>query len=227
MSMNQHPHPDDERLSALVAADDDARTDAALRAHVETCDRCRGLMGELASLRTHLAALPDVAPPRPIRIVLPPHETAPAGIGQLVRRLFAPALAAGATLAIIGGVGLGTSSLGFGGAASTQISAEAGDGAMFDALASSATDESAAAAGGTADGAGVVAAASAGAQGRELASEAPSTLRYGASGEPEAATGAPALDGDGGAPWLPLFIGGVAIAGIALFLRFAVVPRAG
>ena len=68
MNMNQPPHPDDERLSALAAADDDARTDAALRAHVASCDRCRGVVGELASLRTHLAALPDIAPPRPIRI---------------------------------------------------------------------------------------------------------------------------------------------------------------
>lgn len=231
MSMNQHPHPDDERLSALAAADDDARTDAALRAHVETCDRCRDLMGELTSLRTHLAALPDVAPPRPIRIVLPPREAAPAGIGQVVRRLFAPALAAGATLAIIGAVGLGTSSMGLGGAASMPISEQSGDRAMLDVVGPSAAEESAAAAGGAEDGAGVVLGpATDDAQGREGVTEAPSALSYDVSGEPEAATGAVPADGASGgdgAPWLPIFISGVAIAGIALFLRFALVPRAG
>ena len=219
MSMNQHPHPDDERLSALAAADDDARTDAALRAHVHTCDRCRGVVGELTSLRTHLAALPDLAPPRPIRIVLPPREAAPVGVGQLVRRLFAPAMAAGATLAIIGGVGLGANAMTFGSAASAPLSAEAGQEAPANALASSAVEESAAAAGAD-SGAGVVAAASDGSESRALVSEAPSTLsneEFG--GEPQAATG--------GAPWLPLFIAGVALTGIALFLRFAVVPRAG
>lgn len=234
MSMNQHPHPDDERLSALAAADDDARTDAALRAHVETCDRCRSLMGELTSLRTHLAALPDIVPPRPIRIVLPPREVAPSGLGQVVRRLFAPALAAGATLALVGAVGLGTSSLGLGGGASTSISTEAGDGAaMFDTLASSAAEESAAAASGAEDGAGVVAAASDDAQGREGVTEAPfqtpAAQSLEASGEPEAASAAPTdqAGGTGGAPWLPLFIGGVTLSGLALFLRYAVVPRAG
>jgi hypothetical protein len=218
MNMNQPPHPDDERLSALAAADDDARTDAALRAHVSACDRCRGVVDELTSLRTHLAAMPDLVPPRPIRIVLPPRDAAPAGFGQVVRRLFAPALAAGATLAIIGGVGLGANAMTFGSAASAPISAEAANEAQVDALAPSAAEESAEAAGAD-NGAGVVAAASDGSKSRQLVSEAPSTLRDDGSSEHEAATDGP--------PWLPLFIGGVALAGIALFLRFTVVPRAG
>ena len=219
MNMNQLPHPDDERLSALAAADDDARTDAALRAHVSSCDRCRGVVREVASLRTHLAALPDIAPPRPIRILLPPRDAAPAGFGQVVRRLFAPAMAAGATLAIIGGVGLGANAMTFGSAASASISAEAGGAAHVDAMAPSEAQESAAAAG-VDNGAGVVAAASDGSESRELVSEAPSTLSYEDSGgEPAPASG--------GAPWLPLFIAGVALLGIALLLRFAVVPRAG
>jgi hypothetical protein len=215
MNMNQPPHPDDERLSALAAADDDARTDAALRAHVDACDRCRGLVAELASLRAHLAALPDLAPPRPIRIVLPPQTVAPVGMTGLLRRLFAPALAAGATLAIIGAVGLGSGSMGLGSAASAPLSAEAGDEAQVNAMAPSGAEESAAAAGAE-DGAGGVAAASDGTQSRSSATEAPSALR-----EAEGASGA------GGIPWLGFLIGGVALVGITLFLRFAVVPRAG
>jgi hypothetical protein len=172
--------------------------------------------------------LPDVTPPRPIRIVLPPREAAPAGFGQVVRRLFAPALAAGATLAIIGGVGLSFSSLGLGGAASVPTSAEAANEARIDTMASSVAEESAAAA--EDGGAGVVAAASEGAESRFSTIEAPSTGSDDASSEPEPETGALPSDGAtglGGTPWLPFFIGGVALAGIALFLRFAVVPRAG
>ncbi|MEO8510559.1 MAG: hypothetical protein ABI534_04880 [Chloroflexota bacterium] len=231
MKMNQHPHPDDERLSALAAADDDARSDAALRAHVSACDRCRGVVDELTSLRTHLAAMPDLVPPRPIRIVLPPREAAPAGFAQLVRRLFAPALAAGATLAIIGGVGLSSSSLGLGGAASVPTSAEAANEARIDIMASSVAEESVAAAAGEGGGAGGVAAASDGAESRSSTIEAPSAGSDDASsGDPEPHTGVFPSDGatgSSGTPWLPLFVAGVALAGIALFLRFAVVPRAG
>lgn len=225
MNMNQHPHPDDERLSALAAADDDARTDASLRAHVNACDRCRGVMGELTSLRTHLAALPDLAPPRPIRFVLPPRAVAPVGFAQLVRRLFAPALAAGTTLAIIGAVGFSTSSMGLGGAAGAPPSAEAGGaGAEFDALASTAAESAAAASEATTDdagaGAGTVAAASDGQERSAALTEAPTALPY------DSAEGVEA-GGPSGPPWLPMLMGGVVLAGIALVLRFAVVPRAG
>ena len=37
----QHPtHPDDERLAALAGGDPEVTSDGALRAHVDSCDRC-------------------------------------------------------------------------------------------------------------------------------------------------------------------------------------------
>ena len=56
----QHPiHPDDERLAALAGGDPEVTSDTALRAHVDTCGQCAGVVRELGSLRTALAELPD------------------------------------------------------------------------------------------------------------------------------------------------------------------------
>lgn len=104
--LNQN-HPDDEQLSALASHDTDATTDATLTTHVFSCDRCTELVSELGALRTALADLPDVQPSRPLRL-LPPVEAKASGIDRLggwARRFFAPVLAAGAAVAMVGVVG--------------------------------------------------------------------------------------------------------------------------
>lgn len=101
-------HPDDEQLSSLAAGDTDTRDDAALASHVSACDRCAGLVRDLDLLRIELSNLPDLVPPRPLRL-LPAVDVEPVGavdrLGQWARRLFAPALTAGAVLAMVGVVG--------------------------------------------------------------------------------------------------------------------------
>ena len=52
----QHPtHPDDERLAALAGGDPEVTADGALRAHVDSCERCAEAVRELGSLRAALA----------------------------------------------------------------------------------------------------------------------------------------------------------------------------
>ncbi|CAN5257177.1 hypothetical protein BH24CHL10_BH24CHL10_08060 [soil metagenome] len=103
--LNQN-HPDDERLSALASDDVDATTDTGLTAHVSSCDRCTQLVSELGVLRVALGGLPDLPPSRPLQL-LPPVE-ADHGVDRLggwARRFFAPVVAAGAALALVGTVG--------------------------------------------------------------------------------------------------------------------------
>lgn len=101
-------HPDEERLSALAARDDDAVADGPLTSHVDTCDRCAALVSELGALRVSLSQLPDIVPPRPLRLV-PPVDEPRAGIverlGGWARRFFAPVATAGAALALVGLIG--------------------------------------------------------------------------------------------------------------------------
>ena len=120
-------HPDDERLSALASGDTDATADASLTDHVSSCHRCTELVTELGALRAALSDLPDLAPSRPLQL-LPPVEAAPAGtadrLGGWARRFFAPVLASGAALALVGTIGTAAPALspmaGQGGAASTE-----------------------------------------------------------------------------------------------------------
>ena len=101
-------HPLAERLAAYADGDCDALTDAPLRAHVASCERCALVVRDLGALRIALADLPDLVPSRPLRFV-PPVEAAaaaPSGFAGLVRRLFAPALVAGAALVVVGSVGM-------------------------------------------------------------------------------------------------------------------------
>lgn len=108
-------HPNDERLSGLASRETDATADATLTAHVSTCDRCTELVNELGALRAALADLPDLAPSRPLRL-LPPVEAARAGpadrLGGWARRFFAPVLASGAALALVGTIGTAAPALG-------------------------------------------------------------------------------------------------------------------
>lgn len=101
-------HPDDERLSALAAGDEDVTADTELVAHVESCDRCTELVGELRALRASLVELPDLAPSRPLRLLPPVAEPAAGAadrLGGWARRFFAPVVTAGAALALVGLVG--------------------------------------------------------------------------------------------------------------------------
>src|SRR5918992_2094130 len=100
-------HPDDERLSALAGADPQAASDAALRSHVAGCDRCATLVDELSRLPAALATLPDVAPPRPLHLLPAAVEREPSlaeRAAVVVRRVFAPVLATGAVVALVGAV---------------------------------------------------------------------------------------------------------------------------
>ncbi len=103
--LNQQ-HPDDERLSALASHDDDAAADAALTSHVDSCARCTALVDELGALRMSLAELPDLRPHHALQL-LPLVTDAPEAEGAAgwIRRFFAPVLAAGAALAMVGLVG--------------------------------------------------------------------------------------------------------------------------
>jgi hypothetical protein len=108
MTMLHERHPDDGRLAAFAGADQEALADAALVAHVAACERCGDLVAELRSLRVALAELPDVAPPRQLRL-LPPVEPqrapVPGGWAALLRRLTAPAMALAVVLILVGAVG--------------------------------------------------------------------------------------------------------------------------
>jgi hypothetical protein len=107
-------HPHDERLAALASGEADATGDATLIAHVTSCIRCTGLIYELGALRAALADLPDMAPSRPLRL-LPPVEATPASaadrLGGWARRFFAPVLASGAALALVGVIGTAAPSI--------------------------------------------------------------------------------------------------------------------
>jgi hypothetical protein len=140
---NPH-HPDDERLSALAARDDDAVADDALQAHTDRCDRCTELVIELSALRASLADLPDLLPARPLQLLPPvPDPTPPATdrLGAWVRRLFAPMVTAGAALALVGLVGTASPATQptFGGA-DAQVDIPAADGADGESVDTLGTD---------------------------------------------------------------------------------------
>lgn len=192
-------HPDDERLSALAAGDEDATKDAALGDHVTSCGRCSAVVDDLLGLRTALAQLPDLAPPRPLRL-LPgvPEPAAPAGgLAGLVRRLVVPALAAGLVLTVGGGIGAlatgGISGLGAGSSAAYRALEDTAAPAPAEAPAATARGET----GGSTDNS-------------SDASKPPSRS-------------AESL----GVPWLGITLAGLALLVGAAILRFGVQPRAG
>ena len=218
--MDQQQHPYDELLAAF--ADGEERGAAA---HVDTCDRCAGLVRDLRMLRASLSDLPDIAPSRPLRY-LPPVEAsaAPGGFGVLVRRLFAPAMVAGAALVLVGSVGMAAapggmaSNLSAGGAATAeddrggdQLGAENAEGSESQTY----NVDSASPAGGRTAG------------GSE--SSAPGVAGAVASATPEAAS-PPAAESGGSTtpstPWLAMTIIGAALLVLTTVLRWTVVPRA-
>lgn len=233
MTMHEMTHPDDERLAALAGADPDATVDAALRAHVERCIRCTALVADLASLRTALAELPDMPPPRPLQLV-PPVPAADAPRVPWFRRLVAPALGLGGVMVLVGAVGLAG-----GGLAANSAGLSGGEGeranltadrTIWDALFGAGAADAAATERGApedtsgddnppalgeatppADPAGPAAPSS---------SEAPGVSDEGA---------ASAGGGWPGWPALPLILlgGGLALLGGGLAIRYVIAPRAG
>jgi hypothetical protein len=98
-------HPADERLSALAAHDPDAVSDSALATHVGECARCEEIVNELRSLTLALAELPDIPPPRPLRLLPDVEPSRADGAAGWMRRIFAPVMVAGTALALVGMVG--------------------------------------------------------------------------------------------------------------------------
>lgn len=238
------PHPDDERLSALASRDDDAIADAAMASHVTACARCTDLVDELGALRMSLAELPDLKPPRPLRL-LPAEADAPvaAGAAGWIRRLFAPALTVGAALAMVGFIGTATPILdGVAGGAATGIfddvgtALEGGDGDSAYETLSSADDGGAPAAepgsefqrddSSPAAQAPEEAAASESAHQPDALDEdlaRASALPYASGGEGRLSSELPAER----SPWPMVLFAGVALMVGAALLRWILVPRAG
>ena len=224
-------HPDDERLSALASRDDDATTDAALASHVSTCVRCTETLTELGALRASLAELPDVAPSRPLRL-LPPVADAPAAVGGggWIRRLFAPAMTAGAALAMVGVIG--TAGPAFQGMASSggdsALEAAGGEDAassFAQVLRSSAAEQEPATDGG-APAYGEESPESTDGQSRPLARESVgASIDQFAAGDDDDGerTALPAAR----SPWPMVLFTGVALMVGAALLRWILVPRAG
>lgn len=224
MTMQNSPHPDDERLAAYAGGDSDALADSSLAAHVTACDRCQPLVDELSLLRGALAELPDLTPSRPLRLIPPVWDAAtPAsGPGSWLRRLTAPAMAAGAGLVLVGAVGIGAS-----GAADLLGKAASGPGVQE---ASASNREVVPVSG--ADSPSVAPSDMRGSAG------SPSSLVPQTTGSSPPASPKPSADDTGRTdyetntasseqPWLTLLIAGVGLFGISTALRFSLSPRAG
>lgn len=108
--LNLDNHPDAEALSAF-AAGDTGPADASIVDHIGVCATCSTLVSELTALRAVLAELPDLAPPRPLRLIGEVAPPARAFTGW-ARRLFGPILAGGAALAMAGMIGTAAPALG-------------------------------------------------------------------------------------------------------------------
>jgi len=205
-------HPDDERLSALASRDDDAAADTSLSDHVAACERCTAMVADLSVLRTTLADLPDIQPSRPLRF-LPPVGEAPAAAGAVgwVRRLFAPAMTAGAALALVGVVGM---------AAPLMAGGQAAGGADADQREAAVESEGPAA--GELDGVGSLAPLATGGEagngdmGVNAATDDADTEHFAARDLPAERS-----------PWPMVLFTGVALMIGAVLLRWVLVPRAG
>jgi hypothetical protein len=215
-------HPHDERLSMLASGDPEATTDSQLTEHVDTCARCTDAVAELSTLRLTLAELPDLRPHRPLRL-LPEVDAEPSGADRLAgwaRRFFAPVLAAGAAVAMVGLVGTASPATlegmlpgGNAGAATEdsamEVAAESDDVRTLDGAESSAGTE--------AFGAGGAPAAAASSEAvRDRAAE-------GEGGDSDLASQLPAER----SPWPMVLFTGVALMVAAALLRWILAPRAG
>jgi len=239
MTMHSDRHPDDLRLSALAAGDADAAADRALTGHVAACDRCGPLVRELMLLRGALAAMPDLVPSRPLRLIPPVEDRAAdraAPLGWL-RRLAAPAMALGAGLVLIGAVGA-SGVVGQFASNSARYSAEAGasDTSAANAPGDRASHQPGPVAGGASasstparalDSSGEYTPRTPAAS--PLASRAPanSTPSPKATAEAGKSTDFGFPQGPSEQPWMTLLIAGVALLVVGTVLRFSLIPRAG
>jgi hypothetical protein len=229
MTMQNLPHPDDERLAAYAGGDVDVTGDASLVAHLNTCDRCRPLVVELSLLRGALAELPDLAPSRPLRLI-PPVPAPAATSGGWLRRLTAPAMAAGAGLVLVGAIGIGATSGAFGQAASAMFESagdnlDSGGGRQSEATAS----DNAYVPGPGVKGSPAASANETRGSVDSAGASTPPTAQYtpaAAPSGPDATEQANRASSDE-QPWLTLLIAGAAIFVTATALRFTISPRAG
>ena len=218
--MQDSPHPTDDRLAAYAGAEGDALADRELGAHITHCNRCGPIVDELSTLRAALASLPDVAPSRPLRLIPPVVEAAPRRGGALewLRRLAAPAMAAGAGLVLIGALGaVGVSGL---------VGGLASKGGDTSSIQESSNGAGAPQAGG--DHSPVPAFSTDG----EFTGRTDTPRDNGSVGS-VAPTPTPSVDmheSNGSSseqPWLTLVIAGFSLFGISAVLRYSLSPRAG
>lgn len=227
MTMQNDSHPNDERLAAYSAGDADVLGDRALAEHLTACDRCRPIVDDLTRLRGALAALPDLAPSRPLRLIPPaPEPIAPrAGRFEWLRRLAAPAMAAGAGLVLVGAIGAS--------GVLNELTTKSTDRAVEAASASDAAK------GPVAGGAGSLAPVpmtsfdSGGLFGR---SDAPRTETDGVDDSTQATpstaeqvfplSNTPSTPSNE-QPWLTLLVAGAGLFGVSAAVRYSLSPRAG
>ncbi len=205
-------HPDDELLAAFAAgnahSEADAPADPALADHLATCERCAGIVADLRFLRASLAELPDLQPHRPLRLLPPVDEPERAdGLVTWVRRLVAPVVAAGATLAIVGAVGTASPAAFEGVAGNFDAQGGADQAAEMEAQPSVAGDR----------------AAAPGEDNEIMTLATPGAEESGDEAADASASHLPAER----SPWPMVLFTGVALALGALLLRWIVVPRAG
>lgn len=221
MTVQNDYHPNDERLAAYAAGDADALDDRALVEHLTACERCRPIVDDLTLLRGALAALPDLAPSRPLRLIPPaPEPIAPrAGRLEWLRRLAAPAMATGAGLALVGAIGAS---------------------GVVNELAMQSTDRAVEAASASDAAKGPVA----GAAGSVAPGPLTSFDSLGRSDAPRPETGGvddstgatpsqaenffhPVASPPGEQPWLILLVAGAGLFGVSAAVRYSLNPRAG
>lgn len=211
-------HPGDELLSALADHDSEAIGSPAAE-HVAACAQCTAIVGEFSTLRIALGQLPDVAPPRPLRLLSPTSDapSTPAGLGPWIRRLFGPVMAGGAALALIGMIGTTTPFL---------SGAAAGDSVQHERAVAQPESSKGPAAGGV-DGPALQ--ASPGTQDSEYGTDnsaQPTPVQA-----PAGPSGEEALGGNVSAPlperslWPMLLFAGVAMMVAAVLLRWILAPR--
>jgi hypothetical protein len=226
MTMQNALHPDEERLGAYAGGEADALGDRALVDHLAACDRCRPIVDELSLLRGALAALPDIAPSRPLRLIPPVPASAARGARRLewLRRLAAPAMAAGAGLVLIGAVGAS----GIAGQLGSFGGLKAASEASFNA-----TDTAGRPSAGTPAGSPLLAPGTE-TDGSAYSSRStpPRSLDQGGKSPAPTATQRedsvqPVTSTSGEQPWLTLLIAGVALFATSAVLRFSIAPRAG
>ncbi len=214
--MQHSTHPADERLAAYASADREAVFDRELASHIGSCDRCGPIVDELTILRDALSLLPDVAPSRPLRLIPPvaAPDARPSGAFEWLRRLTAPAMAAGFGLVLVGAVGASGLVGGIGGATADLAAGQSAKGAEAPGVGgayspvpvpvTSDTDYGTRSGPPRSEGSG-------------------SSMTPTPSPNPDHATD----QGSKEQPWLALLIAGFGLFGISAILRYSLAPRAG